>query len=347
MKRQLLLIALLFAGFGLFAQDAPETQKSLITKVSATWCPPCGGWGWDMFENLIAENSTNAILINAHHSGDLETSTSDAFATNLNFSGQPKFFLNNADQFATSSNADAKVLDITAAVNTAAQNAPVVNTGMVATHDMENITVVTSTEFFQAATGDYKLALYIINDGYVGYQASRGNNVLHEKVLADAFTTDAFGETISTGSVDAGTIINGTYSIAINPDWDIDKLEIAAIIWSVDGSSNIFENGNVTSQIDLATNTENIEVTQISAKFQPSILTTQTNLVINLTEATSAMNIKVLSAAGQLHKSITLGNLTEGTHDVYLDRADLAGAGLYLVLIETDHGQLVKKLVVN
>ncbi len=45
MKRFLYLIILVFLSTWVYAQEVPETQKSLIIKRTATWCPPCGGWG--------------------------------------------------------------------------------------------------------------------------------------------------------------------------------------------------------------------------------------------------------------------------------------------------------------
>jgi hypothetical protein len=51
--------------------EVPATQKSLITKRTADWCPLCGGWGWPFFRQLILDNSNKAVLIAAHYSGAL------------------------------------------------------------------------------------------------------------------------------------------------------------------------------------------------------------------------------------------------------------------------------------
>ncbi|HHB79571.1 MAG TPA: hypothetical protein ENK85_10105, partial [Saprospiraceae bacterium] len=62
MKKILLLLLAVGISYLAQAQEVPQTQSSLIIKKTASWCPPCGGWGWDLFEQLIDDNDSQAIL---------------------------------------------------------------------------------------------------------------------------------------------------------------------------------------------------------------------------------------------------------------------------------------------
>ena len=68
----LLFFALSFSN--IHAQDVPEVQRTLLTKVTATWCPSCGSWGWSFFEDIIEDNTGKATFMGAHHSGNLVSS---------------------------------------------------------------------------------------------------------------------------------------------------------------------------------------------------------------------------------------------------------------------------------
>ena len=99
MKHIIFTISILVSSLTIgFSQDVPEVQQSLITKITATWCPNCGGWGWTFFENIYDDNADKALLIAAHYSGELQTSVSSDFADNFNISYQPFFILGNENQ---------------------------------------------------------------------------------------------------------------------------------------------------------------------------------------------------------------------------------------------------------
>ena len=74
-KNFLLSVCLLLGANFIFAQEVPEVQRPLVTKISATWCPPCGGWGWTLMEELVIDNEDKATLIVAHHDGQLVTAS--------------------------------------------------------------------------------------------------------------------------------------------------------------------------------------------------------------------------------------------------------------------------------
>jgi len=69
----LLLVMLVGVGFAQVSTD----QNTVITKVSADWCPNCGGWAWPVFEDMrSAMADKNAIFVLAHRDGGLKNDVS-------------------------------------------------------------------------------------------------------------------------------------------------------------------------------------------------------------------------------------------------------------------------------
>lgn len=349
MQKFTISIAFLLLTFSGYSQDAPETQSTLISKISATWCPPCGGWGWDLFHDLIDDNETKAILMAVHHSGALETPTSNAFADNFMISGQPQFYLGNVRQSVNSSTAANLRLVTQAAVDSLTELAPIVNTGISATYNdaTQEINVNTQTEFFQDADANYYLGLYIVNDGYVGFQNNRSANAEHEKVLVTAFTPTHFGEQLTTGVVMDGTTMDGSYSIAIDPTWDIEKLEVVSIIWSESNGVYTYVNSNISTNIGLAVSNEILQEAVSDFTIEPTIMNSSKSTINFELFDGDYYSINVNDQMGRLVKSVFNGELTAGTHRFEVERSDLEVAGIYYVTIESAAGKSTRELIMK
>jgi len=343
-------IAFLLLTFSGYSQDAPETQSALITKISADWCPPCGGWGWDLFHDLIEDNEAKATLMAVHHSGGLLTATSGALADNFMISGQPQFYLGNQRQTIGSSTAATKRIEIQTAVNDIAEQAPIVNTGISAFYNnvTEEINVSTRTEFFQDANANYYLGLYIVNDGYVGFQQNQGSNAEHEKVLVTAFTPSHFGEELTSGAVTDGTIMEGSYSIAVDAGWDVEKLEVISIVWSENSGVYTYENSNITTEIGLAVNSEGVSEAVSDFTIEPTVMTNGKSIInFDLVDAADYYTINIMDQSGRLVKTVFKGELAAGNHRFEVTRNDLGAAGIYYVNIESAAGQSTRELILK
>ena len=349
MQKFTISIALLLLTFSGYSQDAPETQSTLITKISATWCPPCGGWGWDMFHDLISDNEEKATLIAVHHSGNLLTPTSGALADNFMITGQPQFFMGNVNQGIFSSNGATKRTEIQQAVNEAAEQAPIVNTGINPGYysDDNLIQVFTKTEFFQDADANYYLGVYLVNDGYVGFQQSQGANAEHEKVLVTAFTESHFGEQLTTGAVTDGTIIEGDYSIPFDQEWNLENLEVVSIIWSENNGVFTYVNSNVITNIDIALNNEPLAEAVSDFTIEPTIMTNGTSTINFELFDQDYYTINIMDQTGRLVKSVFNGELSAGTQRFTVERSDLEVAGIYYVTIESAAGKSTRELIIK
>ena len=213
------------------AQELSRQQATLVTKISATWCPPCGGWGWDLFEGILADDTPGAIPLVVHHSGDLNNAVADALADNLGITGQPQFYTDGTRQAATASTAaDARAAianRVRAAANTG--DAPVA-VGLART----SATELTARVAFDAATTvAHRVAVYAVEGGIVNYQASRGNDAVHERVLRGVVgAADAFGvEIVGSSGAAAGTEEVVTIPVQLEAAWTPDHLTLVAVVW--------------------------------------------------------------------------------------------------------------------
>lgn len=346
MKKKLLSICLLlFVSVSLFSQVVPEVQRSLITKRSATWCPPCGGWGWTMFDNLIDQNPENAVLFAAHHSGDLTSQAAVDITANWVAFSQPRFYLGHEDQNASSSNATSLLASIKTEVDFAFTQSPVANVGFFHDYDGGNINVDAKVKFFQNTSGEFYVAFYLVENEIVNYQASQGNNAIHERVLRSSFTNDTFGELIANGDLNAGDTFDYNFSIAAsNPA--IINYDIVGIIWQ-----KVDEKYQVLNVIDdeqqEVTSTREALLSQVNMQINPNISQSNTTLYLESTEKMSEMKIAVYDLNGNLVEQLFAGNLESGKHQFSIFNSTNPVAGNYFVSLSAEGSTISKKLVIQ
>jgi len=314
MKKILLLSILGFLGFSQLgkAQTAPEVQTPMFTKVTATWCPNCGTWGWTFYKNVFEDNASDAIFIKAHYSGDLMTSNSVELKNNL-FSGfQPQFFVNNTDVGANSSNISAKRTQVKSDIEQMIAEGPLVNTGLEVTRDGDTYTIKTATEFFQEGNGKYHLGILVLEDAVTNNQASLGV-VDHEDVVRGAVGS-TFGDMIAEGVVAEGTIINNTYTMDVDPNWTLSNISFVAVIWDEDGGGYDYVNANEAKATVVSGLNELKASTSLEWRSGA-----QSIAVLNVEQTISDATLEIRSINGQLIQTIFTGNIIEGQHQYNLE----------------------------
>lgn len=331
-----------------FAQEVPEVQKTLLTKIAATWCSNCGGWGWTFFEDIIEANAEKAVFINAHHSGDLLSPTGLAFATNFEAPYQPYFYAGNQDLDINGGNIDTKPEEVKELVDANYLLAPVANVGFEAILDNNTLTLNTKTKFFQEASGDFYMGLYILEHHVVNNQSNNSTMALHPYVLRTSITGEDFGELIVNGTATADSEYTGTYSIDLNEAWSQDSLIVAGIIWEKIEDTYQFVNVNTIEEFDAApVSVSTIPADVLNVELYPTLATASTQLNLDLKEQSLKVNIQLFDLNGQAVQQIFQGELSNGTQSIQIPTAPL-NAGLYFVNIQTEDGAMVsKKLIVK
>ena len=355
MKQLSLLSLILIFPLLLAAQDieVPQTNKPLIVKYTASWCPNCGTWGWSLFRNLLEDNSEDALLVASHYSGNFQNSVSMGWYSNDNVISQPVFFLNNQNQGATSGNAANTRNDIRQKVQQANGQAPLVQAGLRAeVDDANNMTVFTKTRFFGPASGEYYLGVYLVEKEFIGIQSGQGNNALHKQMLRRSLSQSAFGEQIANGAIAAGTELENTFSINSTAIQDAGigdlasllngNVEIATVIWQRNGNKYVAVNTNsafasLVSAVQAPASLGSFEVFPTPAGQQATI-------ALELSSELRAARLELFSAEGKLLQTLHTGLLPAGQHRFGLERGDLP-AGIYLLRLADGKGVANRKVV--
>lgn len=350
MKQRFLLLAFSFAFFGLQAQDVPEQQTPLITKITATWCSNCGSWGWDLFENVIEDNKGKAIMLGAHPSGDLGSTEGADFNSNFKAIGQPKFFFNNTDIRATRNSIAAKRTEVEGMINDMITQSPLANVGFYAEMKDGNINVRTKTKFFQDGGADtYNLGLYVIENEVQNTQASQSGVVSHPNVIRTSFTAGSFGEVLdASGTIATGTEISRDFSVAVNPNWNMDHVSVVAIIWRDNNGTFEFVNasqtddfsGIPTSSVDAITEVNGFEVF-------PSVVRETATVKVDLAEAIQNAQLNIFDLSGKRVATVFNGNLNAGTRTFEINRSTFSASGMYFLNLESNGKVMTQKVIVK
>ncbi len=348
-KRLLTICFAILMCTGLFAQEVPEVQKTLLTKVTATWCPNCGSWGWDFFEHLIEDNTETAIFVGAHHSGDLSSAPGSAFSENFNAPYQPYFYAGNVDLGVTNGNVAAKRISTKEIVDANALIPPVANTGFNADLTGEFLSVDAKAKFFQEATGDFYLGVYVLENGVINNQASNSTTAVHPFVIRDALTDSEFGNSLMNGTITAGTEFTQNFAIQVDPNWNKNNLSVIGIIWNKVDDKYQFVNVNSINEFESnATAVQTIDENLLSVSLYPTLVNkTSAQLDLNLKTNNLNISVQVFNQNGQLINSVFKGQLNEGPKSLEIDTDNL-NAGIYYVNVRTEDGAvLTKKMIVQ
>jgi hypothetical protein len=241
-KLSTILILSLALYNSLLSQAVTDKQTTLVTKITADWCPKCGTWGWEYTTKLkAAAAGKDAILWNVHHSGGLETPTSNDLANNFGGFGQPIIYLNtDADDInLTSSNVTAKVDETIEAVDLLSSLGALVGMGGEAVLLGDKLTVNSKIKFYvDAQEGQYYVGMYVVQKNKVAFQQSVGANAVHHSVLTHSILPTSFGTKIATAPIDAEEefTLTGHLDNLVLHNGKLEDTKIVVILW------NFFDN---------------------------------------------------------------------------------------------------------
>lgn len=352
MKKLLLSFTFCFFIVGMtFAQiNVPQNSKALYVKKTATWCGPCGGWGWDLNNQITADIEGKAIIISAYgsSSSNYYNNTAGAFGNSFaSGSGYPAFCLNGSNRtvyVGTSINTAQTRTDIVTDVNTFVNQNPIAQTGFDAYYQNGNLVVDTKTEFFTDTSGQFFLGAYAIEEDVVGYQNGNaaGNNTVHHAVLRGGFTITPFGTPLTSGAITAGSSFTHTFTMAVNPTWNTNKVKVAVMLFR-SGAGFEYINGNGGN------NFVGLDEDYFKDDFMkvfPNPVTNNEQAIIRInSNEQEDLSIEIFNSIGQKVKSVFTGNMV-GNKDFYVDVNDL-NAGLYFVKVSSNTSNKTKTLRLN
>lgn len=349
MKNSILLgFILLFGAFSLNAQNVvvPNEQKPLIVKIAASWCPPCGGWGWSFFDDIYDDNKEDAIFLSVHHSGEHTNSAASEITSNFSVFGQPRFILDGTDQNVSSSNVSMKRTEIEDKVANELNSAPTIQAGIDATYSDNVLNVDWSVKTFDNLSGEYYVSFYLVEKVHVGYQASIGNDAQHKALLRGELSGSTFGELLFNGTATTGDVFNGDIQASLE-DYNPENLEIVSVIWNKVGNTYEVANTNVDDNVEEQI-TSSIEITSginPDINVYPTIVDKSFTVGMFLAKELADAQLYLSDFNGRVAQYLFKGLLPEGEIKMTFERNAGITNGIYILNIVTDQKIQTKKII--
>lgn len=355
MKKIVLAIVACSLGLSLHAQTPEKKSIALVNKLTGTWCPPCGAWGWEMAEELITATQGKALYVgifvgypdngNDKFMNATGNTLSSAFET-PDFGGVPDFGANGIGKMVFSQsgvNTSQSKADIIADVNTFAATTPTASAANIMTVSGNTVSVNAKVQFWSAASGEYYLAAYLIEDGAMNLQASQSGTVSHHGVLRGSMSANMpFGEQIATGSIAANQTYNKTFTFNVtDATWDKSKFKVYTVIWKKNGSKYDFVNASKNSVATGIAPLANVEAVNVF----PNPAVDQATLSFASGSAMD-INIQVTDIAGRVVYTAENNKVVKGNNSFSLPVAQWT-AGAYNVTISSVDGKMTQRLVVT
>jgi hypothetical protein len=231
---------------------ASNMAVPMVFKVTGETCPPCGGWGWTAFADLVYRYQGGKAFswgnygtgFSSGHFRNQEFNPTmqamqDRFAPN---SSKPNFVVNGRNY--TTNSADAQAAADAFVLTTA----PV---GMVmkATIEGDKLTINAEAEAFEDANGTYVMGAYLIEDKALGPQAGTAGangDAEHHNVMRGSLSDNAWGDVITEDGLSAGTKYEKSFSLDIPSGYNRDNFAYGLIVWKRIGIAHLFVNAYAT-----------------------------------------------------------------------------------------------------
>ena len=356
------IITLLMTGFAMHLQAQVPQKKSvaIIHKLTATWCPPCGGWGWQTAEELIDENEGKALFIslyvgsNSNNNELFKNPISEALAPNFTTtSGLPNFGVNGTgltSEYLTDKHTDIAGLKAAClkATNDFSQTTPVASPACILSFEGNSLIADTKVKFWSAAQGDYYLAAYLIEDSAVNTQRTPDSiwtQAQHRKVLRGSMSGKPFGELIAAGTINTGQVYDKRFRFTItDTTWNKNKLQVYTVLWRKE--YNDYRYVNASSSDDAPpqpTTLDDVHSLQEIVLFpNPS----SHAVTLSITSSTpQPIGIFLTDMMGRTVYQVSGYKTTTGNNHITLPLSNITN-GTYIVSVLTKDGPVTRRLSV-
>ncbi len=244
MKKFLALIpaaALAFTFAGCKKDDVASTDvisvssvyKCVVWEYSATWCNPCGVYGYDTMHSMMNNYGNiqrKAVGIFMHPSDDIvdnEPEGQDDITAFFGMSGTPSAGANLVEAYPTY--LKPKIDQALAAHPTATAGV-----GMAYTLSGNTMTITTKTVFFEALTGTYHLGVYVTEDKIMNDQSGQTGDVEFNDILRACAGGNAFGTNIAVNPA-KGTKVDGNYTVTLPSETRVPaNCHVVCVIYKMD-----------------------------------------------------------------------------------------------------------------
>ena len=215
-----------------------QKQRTSVINLTALWCGSCGSYGITSLISAYTTYPNDVVPLKVNLDDALASPIANTIAGNYvsGSYGIPYFIVGNQNDVPTSS------------INTTVESeiAGTPTAGVTGTFAVSGstATVQTQVKFFSASSGDYYLAVYLMENGILASQTGAlPDPYTHNHVLRGNIAgSGGFGELISTGSATANKVVTKTYTSTLTSGWNSTNMYAALVIWKKNGSKYDFVN---------------------------------------------------------------------------------------------------------
>ena len=236
-------------------------SNAVLLKSGATNCPPAGGWGWNVFANVV-NNSQNKIPFTYYSanfvSRDFINAEGNVLDNYLGVSGWPSFFVGGKSQKfsqmqlgsgATEASLTTQLEDM---ITDVVESDPLTTAAVNWYVDDNTIFIDSYVGFLKEARGDYYVAIWVSEDKVWAAQAGHPNGTAaHRHVLRTAADkNEVFGIKLNDKDISANTLFTNSHRASFPEGvWDKNNATVTAVIFKkvgntyyvVNASSEIYE----------------------------------------------------------------------------------------------------------
>lgn len=333
-----------------YAQTPERKATALIHKITATWCTPCGTWGWTLADALREQSTGKALYLGLFASGsaanrnaEFYNETAATLAGNFTFSGYPSFGINGLPYSEPSEtggiDADQVKLAILSAMDSLTTGDPLASAAGYYSMDADTITVHAKIRFWEATEGEFYLAAYIVEDNAMNLQSGRsltGGEVAHHDVLRASMTAEsAWGILVDTGQLHESAEYSRDFSYTLtDPKLERANLKVYLILWKKEGERYRFINASLAEDDPLAIPASQSDSPAIELFPNPAQHTLQLTL---RSKESSHTTLRVMNAAGTTVIGAVTWPVAAGENQRTLDVSGLS-AGPYILYVKPANG---------
>ena len=294
---------------------------------------------------IVNQVGNKAVVLGLHKSSSslLYSSTAEDIANAIGTSGQPYWTLNGVGLGSYNSSIQTTVVNtINSTYNATTTD---VNAGFEWFIQNDTLYVETLTAFFNAANGDFNVAVYLSEDSIYEYQANYdpqipNGNIYHNHILRTSLSQDALGEQVVSGAVTAGASYTNFHKIRVDPSWDLDQIHLSTVVWQDNGGSYTFKNANDVGLEVLSTSVSLNQKEDVQLNIYPN--PTSDFLTVTSTNLAESSLIRMYDIAGRIVYQKKLEDNSDFTMRINVSNLS---SGEYVLSIVSD-GTIASKQVV-
>lgn len=338
-----LLFASLFVVTNAFTQRIPA-NKPFIVKATSTECNVCGLRAWTDFKDVVDKYGKDAVVMAVHPLDESQLFSNTAMEIMDNkpsFFGTPSLFINEEFHF------NDWFIGIRDFIGPFQERRVLVHPEVDFQIKGNELSVEVNMEFLHKTNRPHYVSAYVVEDHVRAFQNNRLPDDLHSKVLRTHLGENTFGVLLSETDILANQKFTNTFTLELDPEWNIENIEIATVIWEKRGETYHVINSNKALESSFSTSVNILEQANVQLSLRPTILSNISTVIVDLPTVQTDLDVMIVNTLGQSVKTIFTGNLPQGVTNFDLNRNDFSASGLYFLVIEKDGSRLVEKVVVK